>query len=255
MMAGQRRVGEGASTQSARTLPPRAHLRRNTVSSGNDPFCNRSLEVKRPSPPSCPGSLLATEFDPSRTFAVRLLLIGQDEDAPVRDGVVERAAYNNAVWCDAVCWTHSGPGEFARDYWLSRHAVPDYYPDLVTLTGAANATQQIGALAALMREAPGRSLSVKDSFGCLNLRALGFAPLFNAQWLFASELGALGSDEADNARWVSINDDADLARWEQAWRPSRATASSARFGRTSCPGPASGSFTVLSRVRWWVEAS
>ena len=136
------------------------------------------------------------------------------------DGVVERAAYNNAVWCDAVCSTHSGPGEFARDHWLSRHAVPDYYPDLVTLTGAADAVQQTGALAALMGEAPGRSLSVKDSFGCLNLGALGFAPLFDAEWLLASELEALGSDEADNVRWVSINDDADLARWEQAWRPS-----------------------------------
>jgi hypothetical protein len=136
------------------------------------------------------------------------------------DGFVERAAYNNAVWCDAVCSTHASPGEFAPDHWLSRHGVPEYYPDLVTLTGMAGVTQQTRALAALMRDAPSRSLSVKDSFNCLNLGALGFASLFDAEWLLAFELGTHGSEEADDVRWVSIHNDADLARWEQAWRPS-----------------------------------
>jgi len=144
----------------------------------------------------------------------------EDGNARVTDGVVERAAYNNAAWCDTVCSTHFGPGEFARDHWLSRHGVPEYYPDLVTLTGVEDVSRQTGTLAALMRDAPGRSLSVKDSFDCLNLGALGFAPLFDAEWLLASELGPHGSEEAADVEWVSINDDADLARWEQAWRPS-----------------------------------
>ena len=137
----------------------------------------------------------------------------------VADEVVERAAYNNAAWCDAVCTTHSGPGEFAPDHWLNCHGVPEYYPDLVTLTGATDVAQQIAALATLMRNASGRSLSVKDSFNCLNLGALGFAPLFDAQWLLAFKLRTHGSGKADDVRWVSINNDADLARWEQAWRP------------------------------------
>ena len=136
------------------------------------------------------------------------------------DRVVEKAAYSNAVWCDAVCSTHSGPGEFASDHWLTRHGAPEYYPDLVTLTGAAAMKQQVDALTALMRAAPGRSLSVKDSFGCLDLGVFGFKPLFDAEWLFASELKISGPDDTGDVRWVSIYDDADLVRWEQAWLPS-----------------------------------
>jgi hypothetical protein len=136
----------------------------------------------------------------------------------VESDVVEQAAYNNAVWCDAVCSTHAGPGEFARDYWLCRHPVPKFYPDMVTLAGAASATCQTDALAALVRDTPDRSLSIKDSFGCLSLEALGFVPLFDAEWFLASALGGPGSQQADEVRWVSIDNDADLTRWEQAWR-------------------------------------
>jgi hypothetical protein len=132
--------------------------------------------------------------------------------------VVEMAAYNNAVWCDAVCSTHFGPGEFAPDHWLNRHGVPEYYPDFVTLTGAVDAERQTGALAALVKDAPERSLSVKDSFDCLELSALGFASLFDAEWLLASRPDVPGSEEPGDVRWVSIAGDANLTRWEQAWR-------------------------------------
>lgn len=136
----------------------------------------------------------------------------------MENGVVEMAAYNNAIWCDAVCSTHSGPGEFAPDHWLNRHGVPEYYPDFVTLTGAVDAGRQTDALAALVRDAPDRSLSVKDSFDCLDLSTLGFASLFDAEWLLAPDPEALGSEEPSDVRWVSITDDANLTRWEQAWR-------------------------------------
>ena len=134
-------------------------------------------------------------------------------------GVVENAAYNNAAWCDAVCSTHSGPGEFASDYWLTRYGAPDHYPDLVTLTGVPGMARQVDALAAMVQAAPDQSLSVKDSFGCLDLGPLGFAPLFDAEWLCAPELGIPVPAGAGNVRWVSVGCDADLARWEQAWRP------------------------------------
>lgn len=134
-------------------------------------------------------------------------------------GIVGSAAYNNAAWCDAVCSTHSGPGEFAPGYWLTRHGAPEYYPDLVTLTGASDMARQVDALAAMVRAAPGRSLSVKDSFGCLDLGPLGFAPLFDAEWLVATESGIPVPDGAGKVRWVSIGCNADLTRWEQAWRP------------------------------------
>jgi hypothetical protein len=134
------------------------------------------------------------------------------------EDIVGQAAHNNAVWCDAVCSTHSGPGEFHPSYWLNRHGVPEYYPDLVTLTGAMDIALQTEALATLIHDASGKSLSVKDSFNCLGLMDFGFTPLFEAEWLSASALGTIGLHESEDVQWVRITGDADLARWEQAWR-------------------------------------
>jgi hypothetical protein len=132
--------------------------------------------------------------------------------------MVRQAARNNAVWCDDICSTHSGPGEFHPSCWLNRHGVPEYYPDLVTLTGAADIALQIEALATLIHDASGKSLAVKDSFNCLGLLAFGFTPLFSADWLSAAALGTFGLKESKDVQWVPITGDADLARWEQAWR-------------------------------------
>jgi len=71
----------------------------------------------------------------------------------------------------------------------------------------------------LIQDAPCRSLSVKDSFNCLDLGAFGFAPLFDAEWLSAAALGTAGLKELKDVEWVPITNDADLAQWEQAWRP------------------------------------
>jgi len=132
---------------------------------------------------------------------------------------IESAARNNAAWCDAICSTHSGPGEFAPGYWLTRHGAPEYYPDLITLTGAPDMARQVDALSEILRAAPGRSLSVKDSFGCLDIGTLGFAPLFDAKWFCASELDLPVPDNAGSVCWRIVGSDTDLARWEQAWRP------------------------------------
>lgn len=135
------------------------------------------------------------------------------------ENLVRQAAHNNATWCDAVCSTHSGPGEFYPSCWLNRHGVPRYYPDLVTLTGVEGVPAQTKALATLLQQSLRRSRSVKDSFNCLDLQAFGFKPLFSAKWLWAAALGTLGREAAEEIHWMQITDDADLVRWEQAWCP------------------------------------
>jgi hypothetical protein len=94
--------------------------------------------------------------------------------------IVEQAACNNALWCDAVCSTHNGPGEFRRTHWLNRLGAPRYYPDLVTLTGSMDAPLQIEAISELVASSP-RDWFVKDSFCCLELHKLGFELLFEAE--------------------------------------------------------------------------
>jgi hypothetical protein len=152
--------------------------------------------------------------------------------------ILRRAAHNNAIWCDAVCATHFGPGEFHASHWLNRHGVPQFYPDFVTLSGPADSASQTEALTGLIAAEGARSLHVKDSFDCLRLQPLGFRPLFRAEWLSASALGSIGRREAEDVRWVGVRDEPDLARWERAWRGSADDAASRTFraGLLAVPG-------------------
>jgi hypothetical protein len=59
---------------------------------------------------------------------------------------------------------------------------------------------------------------VKDSFACLDLSPSGFAPLFDAHWLFRG--GDVGLPPAGTLRWRRIEEEQKLAAWELAWRGS-----------------------------------
>jgi len=136
---------------------------------------------------------------------------------PVTDEIVAQAAYNNALWCDAVCSTHHGRGEFHHDLWINRVGVPRYYPDVVTLTGASVASAQAEAISALVRSAPGKGWAVKDSFQSLDLGELGFTPLFDAEWIRATAAAPLARTASRELQWRRVEDEAGLARWEQCW--------------------------------------
>ncbi|MDB5376450.1 MAG: hypothetical protein JWR00_896 [Rubritepida sp.] len=159
-------------------------------------------------------------------------------DSRMAEETVRRAAHNNAIWCDAVCATHLGPGEFHASHWLNRHGVPQFYPDFVTLSGSADGARQTEALAGLIEAAGARSLFVKDSFDCLRLQPFGFHPLFRAEWLSAPALGSVGRQEAAGVRWLEVVDDRDLTRWERAWSGSADEAKPRMFrpGLLAVPG-------------------
>ena len=95
------------------------------------------------------------------------------------DSRVEKAARNNAVWCDTVCHVHAAPGEFRDALWFNGHQVPRFYPNVVTLTQAGAAAQLESIHALVAAGLPG-NWGVKDSFGSLDLTAPGFQPLFEA---------------------------------------------------------------------------
>jgi len=94
--------------------------------------------------------------------------------------LVERAALDNAHWCDCVVGAHGGTGTFRADAWTSRRRTPNGYPDAVTLRPDANA-----ALLEAVDSGPG--CSVKDSFALLDLERCGFEVLFEAQWIALTE--------------------------------------------------------------------
>ena len=125
---------------------------------------------------------------------------------------VKEAARNNALWCDAVCRANDAPGVFHPSIWVTRHAVPPFYPNAVTLT-PDDAAGQIAHIAALCAER--RRFSVKDSYEALDLRSLGFDVLFAATWLWR-EAGS-ATPLAPALHWTTIADAAGLERWEAAW--------------------------------------
>ena len=128
----------------------------------------------------------------------------------------EIAALNNAEWCAAVWRSHGLRVERTLGLWSCPDPTPRFYPNVVTVERAASPAEQTAFIERLSRDSPDLSLSVKDSFSCLDLREAGLTPLFDARWLWRDGHGASG--DIDKSRWRQIGDARDLAHWERAWR-------------------------------------
>jgi len=87
-------------------------------------------------------------------------------------------ARNNADWCELVCRTHGVAT--ARDHhgWVALRRSPPMYPDAVTLSEDASADEL------LRRLDMSAGCSVKDSFASIDLTAIGFRVLFEAEWIY-----------------------------------------------------------------------
>lgn len=118
----------------------------------------------------------------------------------------ELAARNNAAWCDAIFRSHGAPGEFVGDVWLNRSLTLPFYPNLVTLTASARVDELVAQLPS--------GAAIKDSFASLDLGPLGFAPLFDATWIWRDAAApTLGAD----LEWSVVGSSAELDEWAQAW--------------------------------------
>lgn len=126
--------------------------------------------------------------------------------------LVERAARNNAVWCDAVCASHGAPGAFSDACWSARSQPPRYYPVVVTLNARDVRAQKTEIVAA--RQASANGCAIKDSFAALDLIQLGFRVLIEGSWIHHDA----PPGRPDKALWSRISDDGALAAWEDAWR-------------------------------------
>jgi hypothetical protein len=114
------------------------------------------------------------------------------------------AVLDNARWCHLVCSMHGITGRFDDDAWVSARRTPPMYPDAVTLT------DDVSAEALLSRVDRTAGCSIKDSFSALDLRAAGFAVLFDAQWLWRPA----GSPPAASALWWErVEEPDDLRAW------------------------------------------
>lgn len=166
------------------------------------------------------------------------------------EGICARAAYNNALWCHAVCSAHGKPGEFHDTLWLNRFDVPRYYPDAVTLTGATAAKAQTDAIRELLRLPRRDGWAVKDSFQCLDLSEIGFTPLFDAEWIGLDLPLTVTKQTPPNVRWRRVGDAAGLVRWDQEWRGGNAGAADSRVFMPGLLSDADIRFVVALDDEW-----
>jgi hypothetical protein len=150
------------------------------------------------------------------------------------DPRVEKAARNNAGWCDTVCRAHGTSGEFHDALWLNRHPAPRFYPNVVTLAQDRTAAQLAQIQALVATNLPG-GWGVKDSFNSLDLAALGFRPAFEATWLWREPSRPLSKSTASGVRWTYIQTEPELAKWETAWSGDLANNSSTKQPRLFLP--------------------
>lgn len=124
--------------------------------------------------------------------------------------LLQLAAANNADLCAAIFDAHGLRWHRDHGQFRAIDPPPELFPHLVTLCDAPDVATR--ALDDTLRHHPG-FVAVKDSFAALNLEPLGFAPLFDAQWIFAEPAASTGRA----SDWDIVRTPAALARWEDAW--------------------------------------
>lgn len=147
----------------------------------------------------------------------------------LQSDIVQRAALNNATWCDAMCRAHGNTGAFTPSTWLCHSAMPRYYPNLVTLDVPIGDMTQLDQVQTLMDAGLPEGWAIKDSFACLDLGALGFTTLFEASWIHRSPAQHLSGKVIPGVAWRRIETADDLQRWECAWGAGDETADSRIF--------------------------
>ncbi|MCX5497036.1 hypothetical protein OSH11_20190 [Kaistia dalseonensis] len=129
------------------------------------------------------------------------------------DDPIRLAALNNAEWCDAICRAHGRPCTFGDALWFNRQATPPFYPNAVTL--ARDSRPAIEQALPLIQAGAGAAFAIKDSYQSLDLRPLGFDPLFEAEWILRAPTPST-ADRGDIS-WRVVETERQLAAWETAW--------------------------------------
>lgn len=146
---------------------------------------------------------------------------------------VEVASENNARWCDAVCVAHGLSCEFTEGAWVMRGTSPPYYPNLVTIRAGEAASRQQRLIREIVTSDPGRSFSFKDSFCCIDPVEAGggrrFDVLFEATWIWSDAAHMGPRDTA--IRWGRVESEAELLKWERAWRGDAGNQLASAFAR------------------------
>src|SRR5262245_56612836 len=118
------------------------------------------------------------------------------------DERIERAARDNAVWCDTVCRAHGHPGEFLAGMWINYCETPRLYPNAVTLSDGRGSALQLQHVRDLLAAGNPGEIGDKDSFCALDLAPFGFRLWFEAEWIWRAPSSPRPQDALPELAWV-----------------------------------------------------
>jgi hypothetical protein len=129
---------------------------------------------------------------------------------------IEKAAYNNVLWYEAICQAHGIPREFYPGIWLNRQSVPQFYSNALVFSDVVERIEVERHLQTLIDLKLPNGFSVKDGLARLELTSLGFQLLFEASWIWRAPNLKL-KNTVDRIYWTTVQNATALEKWERAW--------------------------------------
>jgi hypothetical protein len=130
---------------------------------------------------------------------------------------VELAVVNNTRWYEAIFAAHGLKSETDARVWRSCDVPPPFHSNLVVLSPTTTQADIEAYIAELSKQPRPLGWSIKDSYARLDLAALGFSTLFEADWIWRDPVLAIAPPLKSRLAWTQIASRARLVEWEHAW--------------------------------------
>jgi len=130
---------------------------------------------------------------------------------------VELAVLNNTRWYEAMFAAHGLASVTDGRVWRSLAIPPPFHSNLVVLSPKTTRADIEACAAEIEAQPRPAGWSLKDSYAGLDLAALNFSELFNADWIWRDPVPADAAPLNSRLSWTRLATPASLAEWEQAW--------------------------------------
>lgn len=129
----------------------------------------------------------------------------------------ELAILNNICWYQAMFAAHGLASQTDGLVWCSHETPPPFHSNLVVRSPAATQADIERHAADIEQHPRPTGWSLKDSHACLDLSALGFSMLFQAEWIWREPSAPVVAPPGSRLSWARMTTPAHLAAWERAW--------------------------------------
>lgn len=129
----------------------------------------------------------------------------------------ELAVLNNVHWYEAMFDAHGLAHESDGKVWLSHAHPPPFHSNLVVRSPEVSRSLLESYVRDLERMPPSAHWSLKDSYARLDLSPQGFAPLFEAQWIWRDPVELQAPPVPASLDWERVATASALKDWERVW--------------------------------------